>query len=351
MTAVIEVEHLSKTYVVPFKRTKVEAVSDLSFSVNEGEIFGLIGPNGAGKTTTIRMLMGLISPTAGRAKIFGHVIPAREARSQLGFLPETPYFYDYLSVAELLDLAGRLCGVDKATRKQRSAELIELVGLGHAGKKQLKKFSKGMLQRAGIAQALIHDPKLIVFDEPMGGLDPVGRKEVRDIIFSLREQGKTVFFSSHILADVEMICDRVAIVHKGKLREVEDIRELVSEKVTGMEVVLRDKQGADRQQVLDLVDGDAAVEVRHARNEIHLRLPPKYDVDGLLGKALAAGLQVAAVTARHETLEEHFIRQTQGKPQPEADDEDVGEHASDDDDRDASAGEDAGGDDTEGDAS
>lgn len=311
MSRVIEVQHLSKTYLVPFSRNKVDAVTDLSFSVEEGEIFGLIGPNGAGKTTTIRMLMGLIAPTAGQAKLFGHTVPSRTARARLGFLPETPYFYDYLNVAELIDLAGRLCGVDRATRKKRSAELIELVGLGHAGKKSLKKYSKGMLQRAGIAQALVHDPDLIVFDEPMGGLDPVGRKEVRDIIFSLREQGKTVFFSSHILADVEMICDRVAIMDKGRLREVDDLSELHSRKLMGTEVAL-ELNGADEAALAPLLDGDD-VGVRRARGELQLSLPPNFDVDALLAKALAADMSVVAVTARHETLEDHFIRHTQAK--------------------------------------
>jgi len=311
VTKVIEVEHLSKTYVVPFKHTKVAAVNDVSFSVDEGEIFGLIGPNGAGKTTTIRMLMGLISPSAGHAKLFGHTVPSRVARARLGFLPETPYFYDYLSVAELIDLAGRLCGVDKKTRRKRTAELIELVGLGHAGKKSLKKFSKGMLQRAGIAQALIHDPDLIVFDEPMGGLDPVGRKEVRDIIFSLREQGKTVFFSSHILADVEMICDRVAILAKGELQEVDEMSELHSRNVMGTEVVLQ-LNAASEDAVAPLLKADG-VSVRRARDELQLSLPPGFDVDALLARALEVDMSVVAVTARHETLEDHFIRHTQNE--------------------------------------
>ena len=180
----------------------------MTFSVERGQIFGFVGPNGAGKTTTIRTLMGLIRPTGGAATILGHAIPSRAARAQVGFLPESPYFYDYLTVGELLDLAGRLFGVPRDARKKRADELIERVGLGRARTQSLKKFSKGMLQRAGLAQALMNDPELVVLDEPMSGLDPIGRKEVRDLILELRDQGKTVFFSSHILTDIEAIADQ-----------------------------------------------------------------------------------------------------------------------------------------------
>ena len=216
---VIAVEKLSKEFKTGVRLKRVRAVVDATFEVRPGEVFGFVGPNGAGKTTTIRTLMGLIRPSSGRCLVFGQPVPSRQARARLGFLPETPYFYDYLTVGELLDLAGRLFGLPHGVRKKRADELIEKVGLTRARTQPLKKFSKGMLQRAGLAQALMNDPELVVLDEPMSGLDPIGRKEVRDLILELRDQGKTVFFSTHILSDVEAITDRVAIIVKGELRE------------------------------------------------------------------------------------------------------------------------------------
>ncbi|MGH2897703.1 MAG: ABC transporter ATP-binding protein, partial [Solirubrobacteraceae bacterium] len=178
----IDVHDLRKTYRTPFTRKKVEALRGVTFGVERGHIFGFVGPNGAGKTTTIRTLMGLIRPTGGSARLLGEELPSRAARFQIGFLPESPYFYDYLDGGELCDLAGRLFGLSPAVRKKRADELIERVGLSHARSQSLKKFSKGMLQRAGLAQALMNDPELVVLDEPMSGLDPIGRKEVRDLI-------------------------------------------------------------------------------------------------------------------------------------------------------------------------
>jgi ABC-2 type transport system ATP-binding protein len=234
--AVIEVKDLRKTYLTPFARRKVEALRGVTFSVERGQIFGFVGPNGAGKTTTIRTLMGLIRPTGGTASLLGHQIPSRAARTKVGFLPEAPYFYDYLTVPELLDLAGRLFGVPHAERVKRADRLIERVGLGKARTQSLKKFSKGMLQRAGLAQALMNDPELVVLDEPMSGLDPIGRKEVRDLILELRDQGKTVFFSTHILSDVEAITDRVAIVARGQLQAHGTPSELVAKTILGVEI-------------------------------------------------------------------------------------------------------------------
>ncbi|MBA3539328.1 MAG: ABC transporter ATP-binding protein, partial [Deltaproteobacteria bacterium] len=235
----IEVADLRKTYRTPFRRRKVEALRGVTFAVPRGQIFGFGGPNGAGKTTTIRTLMGLIRPTSGHAKLLGHALPSRAARFRVGFLPESPYFYDYLTVPELLDLAGRLFGIPAAVRRKRADELIERVGLGRARTQNLKKFSKGMLQRAGLAQALMNDPELVVLDEPMSGLDPIGRKEIRDLILELRDQGKTVFFSTHILSDVEAITDQVAIVARGQLVAQGSPAELVKRAVLGVDVIVR----------------------------------------------------------------------------------------------------------------
>jgi ABC-2 type transport system ATP-binding protein len=284
-TPVVEVVGLEKTYRTAMRRRRVRALEGITFSVEPGEIFGFVGPNGAGKTTTIRILMGLIRASAGSARLFGHPVPSRAARARLGFLPEAPYFYEYLTVVELLDLVGRLFGMDRAGRRRRGDELVELVGLTGARQQPMRSFSKGMLQRAGIAQALMSDPELVVLDEPTSGLDPLGRKEVRDIILDLRARKKTVFFSSHILADVQAIADRVAIIVKGRLHDVGRIDELVDRTVRSVSVRLR-------------VDADRMTEVE--------KLAPGAERSGV-------GQQSIDVTAlaeleRHETLEDLFLR-------------------------------------------
>ncbi|MBL9020057.1 MAG: ABC transporter ATP-binding protein [Myxococcales bacterium] len=302
----IDVRDLTKTYRTPFARRKVEALRGVTFQVEKGHIFGFVGPNGAGKTTTIRTLMGLIRPTGGSATILGKQLPSRAARFQVGFLPEAPYFYDYLTVAELCDLAGRLFGIPAAVRKKRADELIERVGLSRARGQALKKYSKGMLQRAGLAQALMNDPELVVLDEPMSGLDPIGRKEVRDLILSLRDQGKTVFFSTHILSDVEAITDRVAIIVKGELREHGTPGELVSRTVLGTDVMIRIAEAADVTALTDAGD-----RVRRKGDALSLTLPANADIDAWIAKAHAAGGKIVQVTPRHETLEDLFLRKVE----------------------------------------
>ncbi len=304
MDLAIEVRDLRKEFRTPLRRKKVEALRGVSFSVERGQIFGFVGPNGAGKTTTIRTLMGLIKPSGGSAKIFGHAIPSRTARFKVGFLPESPYFYDYLTVAELLDLSGRLFGMSRASRRKRSDELIEKVGLARARGQNLKKFSKGMLQRAGLAQALMNDPELVVLDEPMSGLDPIGRKEVRDLIIELRDQGKTVFFSSHILADIEALADRVAIVARGQLQAQGTPADLIRRTILGIDVSVRIAADID---IAELIEG--ASRVRRVGEEMSLTLPADADVDGWLARSREKGARVVAVAPRHETLEELFLRE------------------------------------------
>ncbi|HTR51645.1 MAG TPA: ABC transporter ATP-binding protein [Kofleriaceae bacterium] len=306
MDLAIEARDLAKTYRTPFRRKKVEALCGVSFEVGRGEIFGFVGPNGAGKTTTIRTLMGLIRPTAGTAAILGHAIPSRAARFRIGFLPESPYFYDYLTVGELLDLAGRLFGIAHDVRRKRADALIERVGLDRARTQRLKKFSKGMLQRAGIAQALMNDPEVVVLDEPMSGLDPIGRKEVRDLILELREQGKTVFFSSHILTDIEAIADRVAIVARGKLEAQGKPGELVARTVLGVDVCVRVPGSAETDAEL----AGIATRVRRTGDELAVTLPADADVDAWLERARARGAKVVSVAPRFETLEDLFLRKT-----------------------------------------
>ncbi|MDH5725123.1 MAG: ABC transporter ATP-binding protein, partial [Nitrospira sp.] len=229
---IITVHHLSKIFKVGFWGRRVTAVDELSLDVQRGEIYGFLGPNGAGKTTTIKMLMGLIYPSQGTAHLFGQPVGDRAAKAKVGFLPESPYFYDYLTSREFLRFYGHLFGLLGSMLEKRIDELLELVGMVHARDLQLRKFSKGMLQRVGIAQALINDPELVILDEPMSGLDPIGRKEVRDLIVRLKESGKTVMFSSHILHDAELLCDRVAMIMKGKLVACGLVSELIDHGTT-----------------------------------------------------------------------------------------------------------------------
>src|SRR5881392_264966 len=247
----IETENLTKEYPFGFlhlmKRTSLEG---LNMQVETGEVFGFIGPNGAGKSTAIKLLMRLIFPTAGSARILGKPISDIDMHRDVGYLPEQPYFYDYLSAAELLDYFARFYGMKTAERKERVAKMLKKVGLETAGKIQLRKYSKGMLQRVGMAQAILHDPKLVILDEPMSGLDPVGRREVRDIILELKNAGKTILFSTHILSDAETLCDKVGVIVGGKLQGVGAPDEIVGMKAQAMEVFFEYDGGAAELQCL-----------------------------------------------------------------------------------------------------
>jgi len=239
----IEILGLEKTYSVGFWRKRPKrALHPLQLTVEDGEIFGFLGPNGAGKTTTLKLLMGLVFPTAGSARILGREWTDPQVKAQIGFLPEQPYFYDYLTAHELLEYYGQLSGVPAKQRKQRVEQVLHQVGLRDVQGLQLRKFSKGMLQRVGIAQAILHDPKIVFFDEPMSGLDPMGRREVRDLMEQLKHQGKTVFFSTHILSDAETLCDRVAIIHMGELRGVGAVEDLTSSIHGKVEVIWQGTQ-------------------------------------------------------------------------------------------------------------
>ncbi len=301
MEDMIAVEGLRKVFHTPFRRRRVEAVKGVTFTVGRGEIFGFLGPNGAGKTTTLKMLVGLIRPTSGRARILGGEPGAIDIMARVGFLPEQPYFYDYLKPTELLDTFGRIFGIPAAERRRRIDKLLDLVGLGDAKNRILRKFSKGMLQRVGIAQALLNDPELILLDEPMSGLDPVGRKEVIDLIASLKDQGKTVFFSSHILADIERLCDRVVILHKGEVRHAGTLEALLAQ--------------GDRKEILvagTLEDGWAArtgvVAVDRIGGRVTRLLVEAGAADGVLRALLEARLEILQVSDRRISLEELFVQ-------------------------------------------
>src|SRR6266404_5318109 len=257
MTTVIEIDNLTKDYEVGFwRKRKVRALDGLSLTVQQGQIFGFLGANGAGKTTTLKLLMRLIYPTIGTARILGRDISDVSMHTHIGYLPENPYFYDYLTAREFLNYCGELFGQDSSTRKRRTEGLLARVNLEKKSwDLQLRKFSKGMLQRVGLAQALVNDPEIVFLDEPMSGLDPVGRREVRDLIASLRTQGKTVFMCSHILSDIEVLCDSVAILKHGRLAHSGSLAELRAGEANSVEVIAT---GADA-EVLKQQFGQGAV--------------------------------------------------------------------------------------------
>jgi ABC-2 type transport system ATP-binding protein len=225
---VIEIRGLTKQYPVPLKREAVNAVDNLNLTVEEGEIFGFLGPNGAGKTTTIKTLLGLIYPTAGEAWVLGAPAGDISVKHQIAYLPESPYFYEHLTAREVVRFYAQLFGMAGAEAARRADELLDLVGLQADSRKSLRQFSKGMLQRVGIAQSLINNPKLLFYDEPTSGLDPIAHRDIRDLILRLKEQGKTIFLSSHQLSDVEMVCDRVSIIHRGVLRKLGRVEDLIA---------------------------------------------------------------------------------------------------------------------------
>jgi ABC-2 type transport system ATP-binding protein len=299
---VLQADGLAKTFHTGLLRKRVEAVREATFDVHRGEIFGYLGPNGSGKTTTLKMLMGLVFPTRGRAQVLGRPVPSREAKRKLGYLPESPYFYEYLAPEEFLDLVGALCDVPRRQRRERAAKLITRVGLDHARGRPLRKFSKGMLQRIGIAQALMGDPELVVLDEPMTGLDPIGRKEIRDLMLELKREGRTVVYSTHILPDVEMTCDRVAMIFAGRTRSVGPLSELLTARLLSTEVCLR--PGA-----APLPDLPAQAQIRQSPEGMLVDLPEGVEVDAFLKAALATGASVLSVTPRRESLEDLFVRQ------------------------------------------
>jgi ABC-2 type transport system ATP-binding protein len=306
---VLRADGLAKTFHLGFLRKRIEAVREATFDVRRGEIFGYLGPNGSGKTTTLKMLMGLVFPTRGHAEVLGRPVPNRQAKRKLGYLPETPYFYEYLSPEEFLDLVGALCDVPRRVRRERAIRLIGRVGLDHARGRPLRKFSKGMLQRIGIAQALMGDPELIVLDEPMTGLDPLGRKEVRDLMLELKREGRTVVYSTHILPDVEMTCDRVAMIFAGRIRSVGPLSELLTARLLSTEVCLRKDVG----HIPQLPEGG---KVRQTPDGMLVELPEGTDVDAFLTAALAAKSSILSVTPRRESLEDLFVRQASEKGAP-----------------------------------
>jgi ABC-2 type transport system ATP-binding protein len=299
-SAAVEIQGLTKDYASGFWRKRMRrSLDNLTLQVEEGEVFGFLGPNGAGKTTTIKLLTGLIFPTAGTARIRGRSIDDVRMHREIGFLPEQPYFYDYLTGRELLDYYARFFGYSASERRERVTRFLEIVGLASAADTQLRKFSKGMLQRAGIAQAILHDPRVIFLDEPMSGLDPVGRREVRDIIHELKNQGRTVFFSTHILSDAEMLCDRVAVLVDGKLRGVGAPGEIVSMEIQGMEILFETIHG----EALPLSFAGRTTHIG-SRFRVEVPEPQLYDSLEQLRRCEA---RILSVTPIRPKLEDYFF--------------------------------------------
>jgi len=305
-TPAIEILALTMDFPVGFWRKRMRrSLDNLSFQVEEGEVFGFLGPNGAGKTTTMKLLMGLIFPVSGTARIRGRAIDDVAMHREIGYLPEQPYFYDYLTARELLDYYARFSNYSAPERRERVGKFLALVGLAAAADVQLRKFSKGMLQRVGIAQAILHDPPVVILDEPMSGLDPVGRREVRDIIQTLKEQGRTVFFSTHILSDAEMLCDRVAVLAGGKLQGVGAPGAIVAIQAPAMEILFEASEGralpAGLAEHATRIGGRCRVEV--AEENLY----------GALEQLRGAQARILSVSPVHPTLEEYFFRLVGGQ--------------------------------------
>lgn len=302
-TQAIRIRALTKTFRTGLRRRRTRALEGLDLEVAPGEILGFLGPNGAGKTTTIKILVGLLRPDNGQAWVFGHPAGSVQARRGLAYLPELPDFYDYLSPVEFLSHAGRLAGMETAAIRRRVAELLERVGLDPNERRHLKKFSKGMLQRVGIAQAMLADPDLYILDEPMGGLDPLGRRWMKDLILELGRAGKTVFFSSHVLAEAEAVCDRVAFLHRGRLVAQGELRQVLQAQAGSWEILVEG----------EAVRTDKAIQAQAASLQpagADTMLVPAADAgpEGLVRALMDSGHRILSVGQRHASLEEVFIR-------------------------------------------
>jgi ABC-2 type transport system ATP-binding protein len=297
---------LTKDYAVGFWRKRpYRALDRLTLDVHEGEVFGFLGPNGAGKTTTLKLLMQLVFPTAGHAEIFGRPLGNLAVKQRIGYLPENPYFYDYLTAEELLIYFAALFGYRASERRTRAARLLDEVGIGSERRLQLRKFSKGMLQRVGIAQALINDPDLIILDEPMSGLDPLGRREVRSLILTLRDRGRTVFFSSHVLSDAEALCSRVAILANGRLVASGRLDEMLAFQAHGWELVMAELSDAAVAAVAARVKRTVRIGEGRYALELPLDPPPQQ----LVSQLTAAGGRLVSLNPMRETLEDFFVKQ------------------------------------------
>src|SRR6266571_2747026 len=304
MPTVIEIDSLTKEYEAGFlRKRKTRALDTLSLKVEKGQIFGFLGANGAGKTTTLKLLMGLIYPTGGTARILGRDIGDTSMHARIGYLPENPYFYDYLTAREFLNYCAQLFGQDRATRSRRTEEILARANLEKKSwDRQLRKFSKGMLQRVGLAQALVNDPEIVFLDEPMSGLDPVGRREVRDLIASVRSEGKTVFMCSHILSDIEVLCDNVAILKNGRVAHAGSLNELRARETNAIEIIATD---ADAETVKASLSINA--DVTTTPSGLRVQVTDEREVDAVIAALRKVNGKLVSVQPVRESLEELFM--------------------------------------------
>ncbi|MBP7476334.1 MAG: ABC transporter ATP-binding protein [Pyrinomonadaceae bacterium] len=311
MEYAVEIKNLSKEYETGFlKKKRVRALDDLTLNVAPGQIFGFLGGNGAGKTTTIKTLMRLQFPTEGSARILGHDIADVSMHARIGYCPENPYFYDYLTAREVMDYLGELFGMNRSTRSSRTEELLTAVGLEEKDwKKQLRKYSKGMLQRVGLAQSLINDPEIVFLDEPMSGLDPVGRREIRELIAGLRAKGKTVFMSTHILSDIEALCDEVAILRRGKLAASGRLDDLLmsDEASRALEVNIH---GVAAESIREQIEFIAGASIEPRPNGAVIQILDESDIDAVLTITRESGGRLASIHPVKQSLEELFVKET-----------------------------------------
>ena len=311
MEFAVEIQGLSKDYETGFwKKKRLRALDRLTLNIRPGQIFGFLGGNGAGKTTTIKTLMRLQFATEGSARILGCDISDVGMHARIGYCPENPYFYDYLTASELMDYFAQLFGFSAANRKEKSSELLTAVGLPERDwNRQLRKYSKGMLQRVGLAQALINDPEIVFLDEPMSGLDPIGRREIRELIASLRDQSKTVFMSTHILSDIEALCDEVAILQRGRLAASGPLQELLSEhaETRALEISV---EGISADSIREQIDFIAGATLIGRPNGVNIRVIDETDIDAVLRSTRAAGGRLLSISPVKQSLEDLFVSRT-----------------------------------------
>ncbi len=314
MNYVIEINNLSKDYETGFwRKRKVRALDGLTLNVTGGRIFGFLGGNGAGKTTTIKILMSLLYPSEGSAKILGRDIADVQMHASIGYCPENPYFYDYLTAREIMNYFGELFGLSGEKRKARTEELLTSVGLSEPDwDRQLRKFSKGMLQRVGLAQALTNSPEIVFLDEPMSGLDPIGRREIRELIVGLREKGTTVFMSTHILSDVESLCDEVAILRKGRLAATGNLNDLLSETggTRSFEIVAG---GVTPEALSPSLNGLTGATTSFHPSGTRIEVLAEQDIDRVIPAIRAQGGRLVSVSPLKQSLEELFVKETKGE--------------------------------------
>jgi ABC-2 type transport system ATP-binding protein len=297
----VAIQNLTRSYRGKWGR-RIDALSGVTLEARAGEVTGLLGPNGAGKTTTLKILLGMLRPSGGTATLFGRPATDPGARARLGFLTEQPYFYDYLTAREFLGLCGALSSMPNDLVKRRSTELLERMGLAASADLRLRKFSKGMMQRLGLAQALLHDPELVILDEPMSGLDPMGRSLVRDVILQLKRQGTTVLFSSHVLPDVETLCDRVYILAGGRVVAHGAVADLVAEAEVGFEIVASDIPAPTRERL-----GAQGARLRAAGSRTLVSVADRAAMNRAVSELLAAGAELIGVSPTRSPLEAHFV--------------------------------------------